>query len=134
MPWGRVAQAVALLLNLAGAILIVLSFQATSSDFSFVTAPHFNLRTQQEGDGEAAAYAICIRDYMLAATDGKTGMMLGAANKCPTPQNAKPAAVVIADHPYLLTWGLMATIAGFFVQLIMSAGIPEIISYWRSRQ
>ena len=70
---------------------------------------------------------------MLAATDGKSGMMMGAAGKCPSPENSKPAAVVTAEYPNLLTWGLFATIAGFFIQLVLSSGLLDIIPYLRRR-
>ena len=109
--WARIA----LLLNLAGTILLALSFQATSSDFRLVTAHNQNL-VGQPAPG-ASVYAICVNNFVLAATDSVSGTSLGN-DHCPDWENADPSAVVTAEHPNWLYIGLVLSALGFFIQLL----------------
>ena len=85
---------VALVLNVAGTVLLALSFQATSSDFVFVTAPNTDMMTGKFAMGNTT-YAICVNDHAMAATTDHGGLGMGL-HSCPTSNKAYPAAVVIA--------------------------------------
>lgn len=94
----------ALLLNLAGTGLIASSFAATSSDFRLITAPG------------STAYAICAQNYVLAVTDARGGLIVGTHN-CPNWDKSSPAAVAVAEHPWMLWLGLIMSALGFLIQL-----------------
>jgi hypothetical protein len=119
----RIAQASALFLNLAGTILLALSFLATASDFRLVTASNYALGTQQTAPGQTT-YAICVKNYALAATDGR-GVGIGF-NGCPSSETARPAAVVTSELPWLLYLGLALTSLGFFIQFILVIELPVL--------
>jgi hypothetical protein len=110
--WARIA----LLLNLAGTILLALSFQATSSDFRLVTALGYDL------NGKVAtgvtAYALCVNDYTLLVTDSARGVGIGHKG-CPNWESSRPSAVVTSEHPLFLYLGLGCSAIGFFMQLLI---------------
>jgi len=94
----------ALILNLAGTVILFLSFQATSSNFRLITTK----------DGKSA---LCVdqRAMMIATPDG--GWTIGA-QKCPDWENARPAAVVNIEHPSFITLGFILTTFGFLLQFL----------------
>jgi hypothetical protein len=108
---------IALALNIAGTILLALSFQATSSDFRFITAQGYDHYGKLSPGN--TAYAVCIQDYAVILTDTVTGTLLGSARRCPDWQQALPSAVVTAEHPSFLWKGLGLSAIGFFIQLLM---------------
>ncbi len=112
--WGSLA----LFANLLGTILVTLSFQATSSDFRFVTARNSSVMPGSPSQG-ATAYAICVNNYTLAVTDSKGSVGIGVRN-CPNWENAHPAAIVTAEYPWLLYLGLVLSILGFLIQFILT--------------
>jgi hypothetical protein len=73
----------------------------------------------QEGRGHApgsTAYAICAQNYVLAVTDTRSSLLLGTHN-CPNWDKSSPAAVVVAEHPWMLWLGLTMSALGFLIQL-----------------
>jgi hypothetical protein len=114
-PW---LARLALFLNLAGAILLALSFSATSSDFRLITARDTDV-FGKPSPGHTA-YAICANNYTLAITDSAGGLGMGIRN-CPNWDKSYPAALVIADHPVWLQIGLALAIFGFLIQLLTVA-------------
>jgi hypothetical protein len=98
----RLAQASAIL-NLLGAFLVFLSFQATSTKFLLVT-------------GTDNRSFLCVGDQALFAMDPKHGLDLGVG--CPAGQDYKPAAVVNTDKPWLGYFGWGMLFLGFFAQLL----------------
>jgi hypothetical protein len=110
-PW---PACFALLLNLAGTRLIASSFAATSSDFRLITAPDTDV-TGKPAPG-STAYAICAQNYVLAVTDARGGLIVCTHN-CPNWDKSSPAAVVVAEHPWMLWLGLIMSALGFLIQL-----------------
>ena len=98
-------QKFALALNLAGTALIWLSFQATSSNLKIVTtADH---RT-----------ALCANGRALIIDDpAHKGTGFGIA-RCPEWENARPAAVVNVERPFLVTVGFILLLLGFLIQYL----------------
>ena len=98
----------ALLCNFLGAILLFLSFQATSSNFKLITA----------SDGSSA---LCVnnRAMMTARPDG--GWSIGGGT-CPEWEHARPAAVVNSEHPIFVTLGFVLTVLGFLLQFLALPG------------
>jgi hypothetical protein len=113
----RLWTSLALLANLVGTFLVTLSFQATSSDFRLVTARGYNIFGAAPSPGNTA-YAICVNNYTLAATDSSGSVGIGIHN-CPNWVNARPSAVVTAEYPSLLYLGLILSMAGFLIQLVL---------------
>jgi hypothetical protein len=111
--WARIA----LLLNLAGTILLALSFQATSSDFRLVTASGYDL--QGRSALGVKAYALCVNNYTLVMTDSspKGGVSLGMRG-CPSWESSRPAAVVNTEHPNFIFLGLALSSLGFLMQFL----------------
>ena len=119
--WARTA----LLLNLVGTILLALSFQATSSDFRFVTAKNFSVpgnygpRSAMHFD---TVFALCTNDRTLIAEgkeSSKLPSLILSAPGCPNSEIAKSAAVVNTEHPSFLYLGLICSAVGFFIQLLI---------------
>src|ERR1700681_4001191 len=100
VPKYRLAQASAWL-NLSGAFLLFLSFQATSTNLFLVTAVNGN-----------TAFCVGNRAMFVMRPDGGLGM----GTSCPIGAG-KPTAVVNTDSPALvmLGWGLL--LLGFIFQL-----------------
>lgn len=111
--WQKLAAA----LNLVGAVLLWLSFQATSSNLRIVTtADH---RT-----------ALCAGGRALIVDDpihGGTGYGIA---RCPEWENARPAAVVNVELPFLVTLGFILLLLGFIVQYFSIPG-PETVEQLR---
>jgi hypothetical protein len=97
----RLAQASAVL-NLLGALLVFLSFQATSTNLLLITS----------ADQQLAAFCVGGRAAFLMR-----GPAVGLGVTCPTGPNIKPTAIVNTDSPFLeyIGWGLLGL--GFFTQL-----------------
>jgi hypothetical protein len=95
-------QRIALSLNLLGMVLLFLSFQATSSNFRFVTTP------------DNKDY-ICIQNeaFFMHPHDG--GFSMGSF---PCPQDARAAAIVNAEHPSFIFIGFACSALGFLLQLL----------------
>jgi hypothetical protein len=108
--WTRVA----LVLNVAGALLLFLSFQATSSSFRLIRKP-----VSAESNA-GFMYEICVEDYMLLATDTR-GVFLGH-HGCPATSDDRRAAVVNTEYPALVTIGFLMTLIGFSIQFF---SVPE---------
>lgn len=89
-------------LNVLGTLLLVFSFQATSSDFMLVTAK----------DGRAA---LCVGKAALFVLDQQGG--LGVGTKCPDWQTGSPAAVVNTEHPNFVVVAFFLIVAGFVLQV-----------------
>ena len=111
--WMRLA----LILNLAGTVILFLSFQATSSNFRLITTK----------DGKSA---LCVdqRAMMIATPD--RGWLIGA-QQCPDWENARPAAVVNVEHPSFITLGFILTTFGFLLQFL-SFPSPKSAAQMRS--
>jgi hypothetical protein len=92
----------ALLLNLLGAALLYLSFQATSSTVKIISLP----------DGTSA---MCM---------GDTALFVGKADRfiigtgCPDAKNSKPIALVTVEKPALIYLGFALLTFGFLIQLL----------------
>lgn len=88
-------------LNFLGALLVFLSFQATSTNFLLVTGPQ-----------NTSALCIGDRAMFLMTNDGGVGI----GTTCPKGEDTKPTAVVNSDAPWLgyLGWGILAS--GFIMQ------------------
>jgi hypothetical protein len=105
-------QQFALFLNLVGTALLFYSFQATSSDFKLVTAT-----TKSAVAGEIKQYALCVNNYTLLETNGRTGVGIGM-HSCPGWENARPAAVVNIEHPAFEGLGFVLLLLGFLIQYL----------------
>ena len=100
----------ALVLNLAGAALLYLSFQATSSTVKILS----------QGDGTSA---MCIGGTAIfEGTDH--GFVVGTG--CPDWPNAKPIALVTIEKPIFLYIGFLFLMLGFLIQLIGIASPKSI--------
>jgi hypothetical protein len=90
------------LLNLFGALLVFLSFQATSTDLLLVRA-------------SSGQTAFCVGKNAMLVLDPGGGIDIGA--KCPQGADTKPTAVVNTDAPWLgfVGWGILAL--GFLLQI-----------------
>lgn len=91
-------------LNLLGALLVFLSFQTASTNLLFVT----------ERGTKNVAFCIGDRAVFGLTHDGQ-GMTMGFA--CPLGSDAKPAAVINTDSPWLMVFGWSVLVLGFFLQL-----------------
>lgn len=132
---------IALILNLAGTIILFYSFQATSSDFRLVTAPvqsghpsppNQMLIVPSAGNFPPAdkQYALCINNYTLFSTDAKAGIRMAYAG-CPDWEHAKPAAVVNIEHPRFEGLGFLLLVFGFGLQYF-AVPQPATIAYLRN--
>ena len=90
-------------LNLAGAVLLWLSFQATSSNLKIVTT--IDHRT-----------ALCSGGRALIVDDPIHHGTSFGLSRCPEWENARPAAVVNVELPFLVTLGFILLLLGFLVQ------------------
>lgn len=104
----------ALLLNVTGTFLIGLAFQATSSDLKFVTVT--SIASASGAYLPSTLWSICVEDRILAQTNSAGAFRMGTHERCP--ESARPAAVVVVDHPSLVTLGLILTGIGFVLQLL----------------
>jgi hypothetical protein len=93
----------ALFCNLAGTVMLFLSFQATSSELRLVTTPEGNL-------------ALCVNKRALVISL-PNGIALGSPT-CPNWENSRPAAVVNIEHPAFISWGFILTTLGFILQFL----------------
>jgi hypothetical protein len=93
---------IAAMLNLLGAFLVFLSFQATSTDLLLVM-----------GKDKSTAFCVGQNAILAEGPDGST--ILGT--KCPEGSDAKPAAVVNTDSPGLAKFGWIILAVGFFLQM-----------------
>lgn len=94
---------VAAICNFLGAVLVFVSFQATSTDLLMIA-------------NKDQSFAFCIGDRAIfGLTPGGRGTYIGAA--CPQGADAKPAAVVSTDYPNLTKFGWVLVGVGFFLQL-----------------
>jgi hypothetical protein len=110
-------QKVGLAANLAGAVLLWLSFQATSSNLKIVTTTDH--RT-----------ALCAAGRALIVDDPLHGGTAFGVARCPEWENARPAAVVNVELPFLVTLGFILLLLGFAVQYF-SIPNPETIEHLR---
>lgn len=110
--WMRVA----LVANLAGAILLFLSFQATSSNFRLISTKDGN-------------HAICVQNTALVIKT-PTGYGVGWA-ECPDWKDSRPAAIVNFEHPILVTIGFAMLSLGFLLQ-ILAIPSPKTIAQMRT--
>ena len=108
-------QRFALFLNLLGTVLLFASFQATSSDFRLVTTKDHR-------------YALCV-DKSALIVKGENGFGIGEQS-CPEWDNARPAAVVNFERPWMVKTGLILTILGFLMQFLAIPG-PKSLSQMR---
>ena len=106
----------ALACNLFGAILLFLSFQATSSNFRLIT--------DKWGDS-----ALCVDNRLLIEALVNGGFKVGAAD-CPAFENGKPVAVVTIELPWLAYTGFVLTLIGFMLQFFAFPG-PKTIAAMR---
>ena len=103
--WMRVA----LFLNLFGSVMLFLSFQATSS----------NIKIVHTKDGRTA---LCVEGRGLIVSDPfQNGVAIGTS--CPDWKQARPAAVVNVEKPFLVTIGFILLTLGFFLQFM---SIPSV--------
>lgn len=99
----------AMLFNLGGALLLLFSYQATSSDVKISKYP----------DGTTV---FCVGDKLLMTSLDTGEVALGGKSGCQDRNNAlaHPISVVNVDKPYFVTVGLIATSIGFFLQFLSS--------------
>ena len=112
----------ALVLNFLGTILLVYSFQATTTDFRFIAVRDVTARGAPNPGG--SSYSICADKLGLAAIDATGSTYMGAGN-CALWDRGNPAAVVLSDHPWLLKVGLGLSAFGCFVQLALTFARPS---------
>jgi hypothetical protein len=105
--WMRIA----LFFNLAGTVLLFLSFQATSS----------NLIIKRASNGSTA---MCIDQTGIAVTNPQGAWELGGA--CPDWPQARPTAVVNVERPYLITIGFILASLGFLLQVLATPSAKTI--------
>jgi hypothetical protein len=100
-------------LNLLGALLVFLSFQATSTDFFLVTTKENKT-------------ALCVGKSAMFVMGPGTSLLIGTA--CPEAMpGARPTAVVNTDAPWLAILGWALLFVGFFFQLFsIEAPKPNI--------
>jgi hypothetical protein len=110
--WTRIA----LSLNVLGALLLFLSFQATSSSFRLIKRPIPSAVFQKP----EYSYEICVEDFTLLSTY-KQGVAFGHEG-CPAATDDRPAAVVNTEHPVFVTIGFLLILFGFIVQYF---SVPE---------
>lgn len=111
--WARAA----LLLNLAGTILLALSFQATSSALNFVTGHDVNIKGQSVPGSKT--FLLCYGNDLIAGADSTGYNAYGGYLHCGQSNDSKPAAVVNAEHPWMLFAGLILSAVGFFLQFLI---------------
>ena len=115
-------QQVALLMNLAGTVLLFYSFQATSSAFRVVTFKNAESPTDLQ-------YALCVSDTVLVAAGSKQGMTLLGARGCPS---GRSVAVVNIEHPFFESLGFFLLFSGFLLQFF-SIPQPETVAHFRQQ-
>jgi hypothetical protein len=115
--WARFA----LLCNLTGAVLLFLSFQATSSSVKI-------LSSNRSGD---LSIAVCIngRAIMGSFPDGRWFMGAGACSD--NPALARSVAVVSVERPAFVTIGFILTTIGFLLQYL-AVPSPKTIAQMRA--
>lgn len=101
----------ALFLNLVGTFALFYSFQATSSKFRLMTVSYENAG----GKGERSALCVYGHNMMTATSEGGGSIGFGP---CPDWEHSKAAAVVNIEHPFLVTFGFLATLFGFAIQFL----------------
>lgn len=102
---------IALFCNLAGTVLLFLSFQATSA----------NLIIKRASDGSTA---MCIDRMGIAVTNTQGAWELGGP--CPNWPSARPTAVVNVERPYLVTIGFILASLGFLLQVLATPSVKTI--------
>lgn len=115
----------ALLLNLAGTIILFYSFQATSSDFRLLTL------TSNGPFGSEKRYALCVETEAMLITE-KRGISIGIPGGCPDWAHAKPAAVVNIEHPTFEGLGFLLLLLGFALQYF-SVPQASTVAYLRKQ-
>jgi hypothetical protein len=90
------------ILNLVGAVLLFVSFQATSTDFMLVSTK----------DGRQA---LCVGKRAMFVMEPNYHTGIGVAT-CPNDPDAKPAAVINTDEPWLAKLGWLLIVVGFIFQ------------------
>jgi hypothetical protein len=108
----------ALLCNFLGAILLFLSFQATSSNIRIITT----------ADGRTA---LCVEKRGLIVAHPRDSLIAMQINvDCPEWEHARPAAVVNLELPWLADLGFILSILGFVLQFFAFPG-PKSIAEMR---
>jgi hypothetical protein len=93
----------ALVLNLLGTGLPFFSFQATSSNLKIITT-------------KAGFTALCVDKHaLLISLPNGNGIGMGMSS-CPEWENARPAAVVNIEKPWLVSIGFVILCFGFLLQ------------------
>jgi hypothetical protein len=107
-------QRAALILNVAGAVILFFAFQANSSVFSLVTGTNPVTGSKM--------FTICAEGSEMMRTDAGSRMtMIGNAyNTCPADDRNK-VALVRSDHPSFAWWGFFTIIIALLVQVF---GVP----------
>jgi hypothetical protein len=95
---------VSAILNLLGALLLFVSFQAASTDFMLVST-------------KGGRQALCVGKQAMFVVDPGYRVGVGVA-ECPSGADAKPTAVVNTDKPWLAKLGWFLIVAGFIFQWI----------------
>lgn len=97
-------------LNLLGAFLVFLSFQATSTNLLMIA-------------NKDKSFAFCVGDRaVFGLIPGGRGTYIGAS--CPEGQDAKPAAVASTDSPWLAKLGWIILAIGFALQIFSVESSP----------
>jgi hypothetical protein len=112
--WARFA----LLCNLAGTVLLFLSFQATSSSFKLI----------RTNDGRSA---LCVYGMAFIEADSSGAFNFGGSQPCPEWERSKSVAVVNIEHPVFVTLGFVLTTLGFLLQFL-SIPSPKTIAQIRA--
>jgi hypothetical protein len=102
---------IALFSNLLGAVLLFMSFQATSSDVQMIS------------DKQTGTTALCA--YGTAVLISHQGSFMVGAPPCPSFANAKPIALVSIEYPWMVTTGFVLTLLGFILQCFSFSADPK---------
>lgn len=92
-------------LNLAGSLLVFLSFRPTSTRLMLVTSK----------DASDKTVAFCIADRAVLGL-GADGLSTQMGFACPTNGNMKPTVVANGDAPWMAKAGWLLLLIGFCVQ------------------
>lgn len=123
------SQRAALFLNLLGAVVLFLSFQATSSDFKIVVTKGVD----GNGDSKLFGYGVCVGKDMVMYANPNSGIVGWGGTKCVgfSSRSVHPVAIVTSENRWFAAIGFLLTAAGFLIQYLATSGPPKTIAELR---